>query len=392
MEHDHNLRRSRSHSKARPKGRAQDVSKVEIHESGIVPSRPREALQTALSLPAPREQVLGFGASVTSAHDILVVGGRLDEQYPFAALYRITPEGAVRERILRGAPSHLGPCLATDGSRVVVGQPSADGGTGLVSVYRRREHDLEPEVTFEGEPGTAAGARFGERIAIGAELLVLGQAASVSVYRHSPVGWLSAGALAPALPYSWNPMFGGSLGVVRGRVLVGNPVELSGHRAGPGRVCVYRQDADGSMVLEDTLLGDGIEFGRSDRPALGFGASLQVAGDFVLVGTPYEQLPSGASVSRVYVYRVSESGGFARVASIPVPGCEGGVCLVGERLFVLDDALHVLARQGNAFTALARYALAYPAGARLTGCGRLLAIGQPNRGAGEVTLHFPEQL
>ncbi|MET0340506.1 MAG: hypothetical protein ABW252_05860 [Polyangiales bacterium] len=390
MEHHQNLRRSRSHPEARPDDLAH-VENVEIHESGIVPSRPRDELTVALSLPAPRENVLGFGASVTSADDILVVGGRVDERFPFAALYRITPEGAVRERVLQGAPSHLGPCLATDGTRVVVGQPSADGGTGLVTVYRRREQGLDVEVTFEGEPGTPAGARFGERIALGGELLVLGQAASVSVYRHSPVGWLAAGALGATFPYSWNPMFGASLGVVRGRVLVGNPVELSGHRAGPGRVCVYRHD-EGGMVLEATLVGEGIEFGRSDRPALGFGASLQVAGDFVLIGAPHEQLASGTSGSRVYVYRADERGAFERVASIPVPGCEGGVCLVGEKLFVLDDALHVLARQGSTFTAYARYALPYPDGARLATCGRLLALGQPSRGAGEVTLHFPEQL
>ena len=387
MDHDRTLGRPRS-NRRRPE--AAPRQRAERHQSGIVPAGTGEQLPTALTLQAPRPEVIGFGASLASGDGILVVSGRLEERHPFAALYRITSEGAVRERLLRGASSHLGPQLAAEADRVAVGQPSADGGTGFVSVYRRRNGELVVETTIEGLPGTPAGSRFGERLALGADLLVLGQAASVCVYRHSPVGWLADGELRPEPAYSWNPRFGASLGVVRGRVLVGNPVEISGHRAGPGRVYVYRQ-ADDSMVLEGLLRGDGIEFGRSEQPLFGFGASIEVAGDLVLIAAPYELLADGTRGSRVYVFRVAKSGALARVGSVPVPGCEGGMCVVGDRLFVLGDALHVLARAGNSFTMHASYPLDDPQACRLAACGRLLAIGRP-QGAGEVTLHFADLL
>ena len=388
MEDDRNLGRSRSHRR-RPEAAAQQ--RTERHQSGIVPAGSGEQLPTALTLRAPRAEVFGFGASLASGQDILLVGGRLEERHPFATLYRITAEGAVRERLLRGAASHLGPQLAADADRVVVGQPSADGGTGFVTAYRRRHAELVVEATIEGSPGSQAGMRFGERLALGRDLLVMGQAASVCVYRHSPVGWLADGELRPEPAYSWNPRFGASLGVVRGRVLVGNPVEISGHRAGPGRVYVYRQAGD-SMALEGLLRGDGIEFGRSEQPMFGFGANLHVAGDLVLIGTPHEFLADGTRGSRIYVFRASKAGALARIASIPVPGCEGGMCMVGDRLFVLGDALHVLARSGSRFIMHASYPIDDPQACRLAACGRLLAIGRPQQGAGEVTLHFADQL
>jgi hypothetical protein len=384
MPHDRSLRRFRSHPKSKP-------PRSEVLESGIVPSRPRDALAPALSLHAPRDNVVGFGASIAGTGDFLIAGGRLDERHPFAALYRLTPEGAVREQLLRGSASHLGPTLATDGSRVVVGQPSADGGLGFVSVYRNRVRELELETCIEGQPGSPLATRLGERIAIHDDLLVLGQAASVSVYRHCPVGWLSAGPLTPEHPYSWNPGFGRSLGVVRGRVLVGNPIEVSGHRAGPGRVYVYRPEGD-HMTLDALLRGDGIEFGREEQPRPGFGASVHVAGDLVLIGAPHEVLQNGQEKSRIYVYRARKDGVLDRLTVVDVPSCDGGACIVGDRMVVLGDTLSVWTRRGRRFEQAASYPIEAPQGATLTVCGNLLALGRPNIDTGEVSLYFAEQL
>lgn len=395
---------------------------LDVRESGIVPARSRNAVQgvmpRALSLRAPRPSarlaegahrhaLSQFGSAIAGGGDMLLIGSRLQQTRPFATLYRVTSKGVIRERMLRGALGHGGPSLATDGVRVAVGQPGAvvpsapDGrpsqgaGNGFVSVYRRGAGELELEATLELKPDDPACARFGQVVVIHEDLLVLGQPGSICVYRHSAVGWLSAGTLQPTLPYEWNPNFGLSFSAVAGRVLVGNPVEIDGHRAGPGRVFVYRQEGD-HMELEAELLGDGIEGGRDSEPRLGFGASIEVAGDFVLISAPYELSPSGSALSRIYVYRVHR-GSLTRVATLDVPSCRS-LCLIGERLFVLGDELYVFARRGNAFEPLATYPVNGASAAQVTlaRCGALLALGYPDGDdeshTGEVSLHFPDQL
>lgn len=365
-------------------------ARIDIRESGIVP-RERSgdaALTPAVTLRAPRAGLGEFGSAIASSGDLLLIGCRANDSHPFAVLYRIGEEGLVRERLLRGAEGHFGPSVATDGERVAVGQPAPKGSTGFACVYRQRNGELELEAMIEGKPDEANGQRVGQQVAIGDGLLVLGQPASVDVYRHAAVGWLSAGALQPALPYAYNPGFGQGVAVIAGRVLVSNPVEISGHRAGPGRVFVYRPDGD-QMELEGELTGDGIEGGRTDPPQSAFGTSLQVAGEFLVITSPSELSATGAAQSRVYVYRVQQ-GALARVATLEVPSCQGGACLVGDRLVVLGEALYVFARTGNEFEPLVTYPLENASQATVSAVGRLIALSNPT--ASEVSLVFAEQL
>lgn len=379
---------------------------LDVRESGIVPARGRgrSALLPAVTLRPSREDITCFGEALAGAEDILVVASRIADvrgqspsagidgaaaSQPFVVLYRITDEGVVRERVLRGVVGHESASLATDGTRIAVGQPAPDGGLGSVGVYLRSAGELTLEGRLEPRPGETSEAQFGQRLALAGDLLVVGQPASVRVYRHSAVGWLSAGPLKPTLPYEWNPALGQSLGVLRDRVLVGNPVEIDGHRAGPGRVFVYRQ-ADDHLTLDCELTGDGIEGGREDTPRPGFGACVQVSGEFVLVSAPFELSPTGSTLSRVYVFR-SAAGALTRFATVDVPSCQGGVCMVGERLFVLGDALYVYTRAGNGFTPVGSYALSDAQNTTLASCGRLLAMAT-KQNAGQVSLHFPDHL
>lgn len=389
----------------------QRVNTLDVRESGIVPARRRghdDALLPAVTLRPSRDDISCFGEAMAGAGDMLLIGSRISDvsgqalaqgstqnldvaeaSQPFVVLYRITAEGVVRERVLRGEVGHESASLATDGTRVAVGQPAPEGGLGSVSVYLRTAGELTLEGRLEPRPAESSEAQFGQRLALAGDLLVVGQPASVRVYRHSAVGWLSAGPLRPTLPYEWNPALGQSLGVLRDRVLVGNPVEIDGHRAGPGRVFVYRQ-ADDQIELDNELTGDGIEGGREDTPRAGFGASIQVSGEFVLVSAPYELSQAGTTLSRVYVFRTA-AGSLARFATLDVPSCQGGVCMVGERLFVLGDALYVYARAGNGFTPVGSYALSDARNTTLASCGKLLAMAT-KQNAGQVSLHFPDHL
>ncbi len=367
----------------------EEGARIDIRESGIVPARIRGEqieLVPTVTLRTPRPGLEEFGSSLASSGDLLLIGCRHRDGHPFAVLYRVTDRGLVRERLLRGAEGHQGPSLATDGERVAVGQPAADGSTGFACVYRRKGSELELEAMIEGKPGELNATRVGERIAIGDGLLVLGQPASVDVYRHAAVGWLAAGTLQPELPYAYNPSYGLSVAVLAGRVLVGNSVELNGHRAGPGRVFAYRPVGD-HMELESELLGDGIESGRSELP--GFGASIHVSGEYAVVTAPSELTITGGHQSRVYVFRAQESG-LQRVAAVDVPGCSGGACMVGDRLLVLGEALYTFARVGEGFEPLATYTVENASQATLSAVGRLFALSDLE--AGEVAMAFAEQL
>jgi hypothetical protein len=362
-----------------------------MRDSGIVPAHRQKLsdarlLRPATVLSAPRADVSRFGSTIAGGGDVLLVGGRSDERKPFAAFYRMTAPGAVREHTMLGADAHAGPSLATDGVRVLVGQSRCPSGQGFAAVYRKRGRDLPSESRLEPRPGELEQAEFARHVAIGGELLVLGHSVSVSVYRHSPVGWLAAGSLQPVLPYGWNPQLGSALGVIAGRVLVGNPIEVDGHRAGPGRVFVYRQRAHGGE-LESVLSGEGIEFGREEPLRVGFGASVQVAGEFAVITAPHEVASDGRTYSRVYVYR-AQSGTLNRVAQVTVPSCHYGACLAGDRLCVLGEQLYVFARRGHAFTEVATYDV--PGAEAIAQCGELVALSHPH--AERVSLHFAAQL
>jgi hypothetical protein len=352
-----------------------------------VPARVRRAnlrqrLYPATVLRAPSPQVTRFGSSIAGSHGVLLVGGRVEGDKPFAALYRMTSDAARREQTLHGASGHTGPAIAADGQRIVVSQPSDTTAASFTTVYRVESDELPAEATLRQDELT----NFGERLAIGGELLVLGQSASVSVYRHSAVGWLAAATLQPRLPYAWNPSFGGALAVVAGRVLVGNPIEVDGHRAGPGRVFVYRPRADG-VLLESVLTGDGIECGRDEADAPGFGAGLTVQDDVVIITAPHEITSEGQANSKVYLLR-AQSGTLARMAQLMVPSCQHGACLVRDKLFVLGDQLYVFEKRGRGFQASAIYDAV--GATSITRCGELIALAHPSAEA--VSLHFAQQL
>jgi hypothetical protein len=364
-------------------------ARIDIRESGIVPAVGKDATLTpAVTLRAPRPELGDFGHFLASAGDLLLIGCRHNDSHPFAVLYRVTEDGLVRERLLRGAQGHLGPSLATDGERVAVGQPANDGSTGFACVYRRKGSELELEAMLEGKPDEANGTRVGQNVAIGDGLLVLGQTASVDAYRHAAVGWLAAGSLQPELPYAYNPGYGQSIAVLAGRVLVGNPIEINGHRAGPGRVYAYRPVGD-HMELECELLGDGIEGGRTEPPNAGFGATIQVDGEYAVITAPSELSVAGASQSRVYVYR-AQGGQLQRMAVVDVPSCQGGACLVGDKLIVLGDALYAFARVGDSFAAHAAYAIENASQTTVRAVGRLVALACAEEN--QVQLVFAEQL
>lgn len=368
-------------------------SKADLRDSGIVPARqPSERIETlppALILDTPRPSVRGFGAALAGAGDLLLAAGRLADARPFAALYRRGDDYVRRERVMHGAAGHGGPMLATDGRRVLVGQPAdaAGGGVGLAALYRCVDRELELERCFEPHPQDSLPARFGERAVLGQDLLVLGHSASLCAYRHSPIGWLSCGLLEPPRPYEWNPSLGQGLAVLRSRIVVGNPRELEGHRSGPGRAFVYRSKGE-LLVLEGVLSGDGIECGREERAGDGFGACIHVSDDLVAISAPHELASDGSQRSRVYVYR-AQTGALTLLTRLDVPSCHGGICLVGDRLICLGDALHVFTRRNHEFVPLANYDS--QGASTLAACGPVIALGEPE-GAGKVALYFAAQL
>ncbi len=373
----------------RPRTRSSSLgSRVEVRatvvrQSGVVP-RALGMFASLGILRAPHRAIAGFGATLASAGEHLLVGAHSPDHPPFAALYRLTGEGAVRERVLCGVDGQRGPSLATDGTRIAVGQAAGPRSTraGFVGMYQARGGELAFEGLIEA-PDDAVGRRFGELVALDGSLLVTGCHGSLLAYRHSAVGWLRAGAIQPPRAYAWNPALGRGLALGQGRILIGNPVEMSGQRLGPGRVFVYRERGD-RIELEGVLHGDGLEADGEGRPRLGFGASLHLHGELAVITAPHELVEDGRARSRVYVYRLAE-GAFTRIAALTLPSCHGGACLLDGRLYVLGDALHVFSQNGHRFEELTTHPLGEGRPARLAVCGPLLAIGDPS--AGQVSLH-----
>ena len=116
----------------------------------------------------------------------------------------------------------------------------------------------------------------------------------------------SAQSMAGAIQASDPPAYGGSVAVVDGDVLIGEP----GNMIGPGAVYVYRKGSGGWDEVTRLHASDGY---RGD----GFGTAMASDGRTLLVSArPQPQVEGSISV---YVFRRSPAGSWSEVGRLPAP-------------------------------------------------------------------------
>ena len=208
-----------------------------------------------------------------------------------------------------------GRVVAVSDGDVLIGESTHVITPGAVYVYRKGSegwmeaaHLRAPDATPSDGFGSALDADAGTML-VGASRGRDGGAGSVYVFKQSPSGnWEARGRLEAA-NLSPDSRFGATVAIRGDVAVVGAPGPTGGRRnprpTGPGTAYVFHRD--GGVWTERARLNSA---GTPD----GFGNSVAIQGDQILVGAPYEDR-SGA----VYVFRLN-GGQWERTGSLEVRG------------------------------------------------------------------------
>lgn len=191
---------------------------------------------------------------------------------------RWTLEAALRShRVAPGGATTFGSALVIGGGRLIVGAPG-DGPGGEVHIF---EHDGSAWMTravFAADPADADGA-LGSALALSANGTEVYASAPgldrVLQFASGSDGWLRSQELAPSgVDRTETIGFGVSLALDGDRLLVGAPLANQNE----GRAYVFDRSTTG-WTLDRTLTADGL--GQAD-----FGGAVALRGDRALVGAP----------------------------------------------------------------------------------------------------------
>ena len=303
-----------------------------------------------------------FGCALAAAGGRLVVGSVRDDGAgaDAGAVYVFTAgRGGPRETAYltaRGvAPGDLlGFAVATDGERLVAGAPFHDGAArdaGTAWVFRRGNGGWaeEAELAVGGFAGGLGRVDLaGYAVAIDGARAALGApgdddrgdaAGAVYLFEASAAGaWRPVAKLTDAAG-TVGDGFGSSVALDGDTLLVGAPYR----GRGAGAVVVFRRGADGMWRQAETLAGDGA------ASAL-FGHSVDLAGGWAVIGARGDDRDGENAGAAWVVRRAGGAFGAAQRLDLPAaeraPGDELGIAVAvdGDRLLVGsrfdDEAAH----------------------------------------------------
>ena len=236
----------------------------------------------------------GFGASLASDGDLLLVGGP-------AGVYSFTRSGdAWMEEGKLPAPDMLpegsafGATLALSGNVALVGAPGVNDQAGAVYVFRRTGGAWTASGMLPAD-GIVAGDAFGAALALNGQMAMVGaptrdnRTGAVFAYENRDGQFTAAGEL-PLAGVVRNDRFGSSILIGDGTVGVG----AVGANGGAGVAHAFVMTEDGWQPM--------VTVGAFDpSPRAAFGSAMAFVGSEVWVSAPAANRGSGA----VYAFRMT---------------------------------------------------------------------------------------
>jgi len=235
---------------------------------------------------------------------------------------------------------YFGRTVAIHGERIAVGA-FGDAGGGSVQVFRRVQGTWTPESYL-----TAPGAwNLGWALDMDATRIAAGgQSRGVWIFVDGPSGWTLEGTVLPP-PYVGTSDQFGSRTAIDGERLVLSATKADVHGIDSGLVELYRWNGS-TWAFEQELLPLPAAPGRL------LGAALDIQGDTVVLSSTTYRDGTGA----VWVFRELTPGKWSRVQRIESPmattsdefGFGASLQLDGERLIVGEPGNHAGTRRGGA--------------------------------------------
>jgi hypothetical protein len=361
------------------------------------------------SLPWPAWQQFGF-AVATDGAQIFVGAPTADpgKATNSGALYWLVPGARGWERrqlpavgLLAG--DQLGASLALSGDLLVAGAPAPPPGrgTGRVRVFRRSGAswlEVEVPVATNAELRDLAGfavAVDGERVVMGGVLGDQGDGAAGATWSFRCPADQPCAEEAEAVARDRGARVGVSVALTAQYLAVGAP---RNDGVAAGVVYVYRRAGKGWR--QEARL-------TTDDPLDGFGSSVALDGERLIVGAPQGQLPPesplvGTRAGLAFLYSHQEGSWVARKKFFTNPAVEGeafgtSVAIAGDAIAIGAPplgAVYMLKRSGDDWPRISTLMLAGPAsafGTALSLRGQLLAIGAPGENGGIGAVHLATQ-
>ena len=245
---------------------------------------------------------------------------------------------------LAAAPGPLAPApLAAQGfgsavligaDEVLVGEPTSEREPGSVRVFRAADW---AEVAALYAPDAVVRDRFGVALAAAGEVLFVAApgAGAVHVFERADGEWRHAAALpSPGLEE-----FGRSLAAGGDWLLVAAADRARGRDV----VQTYRRGADGGWAEGPRL--------APERDGAGFGASIALDGDRLLIGAPFDADGRGAA----YLFRRDDEAGWVAAGELGSPDPAEGSAFGAAVALAGDEALVGAAGQDRGLGALHRF-------------------------------------
>jgi hypothetical protein len=292
--------------------------------------------------------VRAFGTRVAAFGDraiVLSTVGSGTATKAFFDLYRRDPDGYTFEYGAEARYTGLQADVAIDDDIAALAESKpGPSKNGRVNVYHRFLKSWRP---VEGVYQHSPFYDFASKIALSGTTMLVKDGPSVHVFLldRSVMRWTEQGLLTP--PLSAYPegleSFGASLSLDGDWAAVGQSREIRRDEAtlaplqGPGRVIVYRR-VGVTWRVEAILAGDSPE--KSDAygyDAFGFGASIAVAKDQLVVASPWGRDANGAITHRVYFFQRAAAI-WNKTASFELSSAPDAVAISGTTAVVTTGA------------------------------------------------------
>jgi choice-of-anchor B domain-containing protein len=235
----------------------------------------------------------GFGASLASDGDLLLVGGPAGVYSFTRSADAWTEEGKLPMPAMLPDGSAFGATLALSGSVALVGAPGVNDQAGAVYVFRRTAGAWTAAGMLPAE-GIVAGDAFGAALALNGQMAMVGASSrdnrtgAVFTFENRGGDFVAAGEL-PLTGVARNDRFGSSLLLGDGVVGVG----AVGANGGAGVAHAFAMTEEGWQLT--------VTVGAFDpSPRAAFGSAMAFVGDEVWISAPTANRGSGA----VYAFRM----------------------------------------------------------------------------------------
>jgi hypothetical protein len=281
---------------------------------------------------------IGFGYSVSLSDKVVVVGD------PFASsndmdisgsAYVLSLSGDVITTLHPPRPvegAGFGECTVVKGDIVAVGEPGASYGdknsSGRAYLFDLNENLIE--VLQAPEPMDEAG--FGESVALGGEMVVVGEPfANVSGKEWAGRAFFFKlngdvmDTIQSPVPVEGGG-FGESVAASDDFVVVGEPGASYGDINFAGKAYIFSSDGDLITTLQASEPSEGA----------GFGESVAAFGDVVVVGEPYASAEDKICVGKAHIF--NSNGGLIDILMATEPEEAAGF---GKSIAISDDIIVV---------------------------------------------------